>query len=46
VIKIRKEYRFSKVKSHVIFFRKTKYNEIEAVRVLHQRMNIEEQLND
>lgn len=41
---IRKFYRFSKIKSHVIFFKTTKNNEIEVVRVLHERMNIENRL--
>ena len=39
--KIRKSYRNSKVKSHLIFFKKDKTNEIEIVRVLHERMDIE-----
>ncbi len=42
--KIRKSYRYSKVKSHLIFFKKDKTNEIEVVRVLHERMNIENRL--
>jgi toxin ParE1/3/4 len=42
--KIRKSYRFSKVKSHLIFFKKDKTNKIEVVRVLHERMNIENRL--
>ena len=42
--KIRKSYRYSKVKSHLIFFKKDKANEIEVVRVLHERMNIENRL--
>lgn len=37
---IRKSYRYSKVKSHLIFFNKDKINEIEVVRVLHERMDI------
>ena len=39
--KIRKSYKCSKVKSHLIFFKKDKMNEIEVVRVLHERMDIE-----
>jgi len=39
--KIRKSYKYSKVKSHLIFFKKDKTNEIEVVRVLHERMDIE-----
>jgi toxin ParE1/3/4 len=42
--KIRKSYRYSKVRSHLIFFKKDKRNEIEVVRVLHERMNIENRL--
>lgn len=42
--KIRKSYRFSKVKSHLIFFKKDKNNEIEVVRVLHERMDIASRL--
>ncbi|MBQ0908331.1 type II toxin-antitoxin system RelE/ParE family toxin [Flavobacterium sp. F-328] len=41
---IRKSYRYSKVKSHLIFFKKDKANEIEVVRILHERMNIENRL--
>ncbi|PJJ07558.1 toxin ParE1/3/4 [Flavobacterium sp. 1] len=42
--KVRKSYRYSKVKSHLIFFKKDKTNEIEVVRVLHERMDIENRL--
>jgi toxin ParE1/3/4 len=42
--KIRKLYSYSKVKSHLIFFKKNKANEIEVVRVLHERMDIENRL--
>jgi toxin ParE1/3/4 len=42
--KIRKSYRYLKVKSHLIFFKKDKTNEIEVVRVLHERMDIENRL--
>lgn len=44
--KIRKAYRFSKVKSHLVFFKKNKYNEIEVIRVLHERMDIENRLKE
>lgn len=43
---IRKSYRCSKVKSHVVFFKKNKYKEIEVIRVLHERMDIESRLNE
>jgi toxin ParE1/3/4 len=42
--KIRKSYRYSKVKSHLILFKKDKANEIEVVRILHERMDIENRL--
>ena len=42
--KIRKSYKYSKVKSHLIFFKKDKTNEIEVVRILHERMDIENRL--
>ncbi|QZK90559.1 type II toxin-antitoxin system RelE/ParE family toxin [Flavobacterium sp. CHNK8] len=42
--KIRKSYKYSKVKSHLILFKKDKTNEIEVVRVLHERMDIENRL--
>ena len=44
--KIRKSYKYSKVKSHLIFFKKDKTNEIEVVRVLHERMDIESRLTE
>jgi toxin ParE1/3/4 len=44
--KIRKSYKYSKIKSHLIFFKKNKSNEIEVVRVLHERMDIENRLNE
>lgn len=43
---IRKNYRCSKVKSHLVFFRKAKENEIEIIRILHERMDIENQLSE
>ena len=42
---IRKNYRYSKVKSHLIFYRTTE-KQIEIIRVLHERMDIENRLND
>jgi toxin ParE1/3/4 len=44
--KIRKSYKYSKVKAHLIFFKKNKTNEIEIVRVLHERMEIENRLSE
>ncbi|WP_369331483.1 type II toxin-antitoxin system RelE/ParE family toxin [Danxiaibacter flavus] len=44
---IRKNYRCSQVKSHLIFYRIVdKQNDIEVIRVLHQRMDIENRLNE
>jgi toxin ParE1/3/4 len=43
---IRKGYRVSKVKSHLIFYRISGENIIEVIRVLHERMDIEKRLND
>ena len=42
----RENYRYLKVKSHLIFFRKIKNNKIEVVRVLHQKMNVNKRLAD
>lgn len=44
---IRKAYFRSKIKSHFIFYRIDKKNAIlEIMRILHQRMDIENRLND
>ena len=43
---IRKGYRCSKVKSHLIFYKKSKKNIVEIIRILHQRMDIENHLNE
>jgi toxin ParE1/3/4 len=42
---VRKGYRGSKVKSHLIFYRVNK-NLIEIIRILHERMDIESMLSD
>ncbi len=42
---IRKGYRAAKVKSHLIFY-KISNDVIEIVRILHERMDIENRLND
>ena len=42
---VRKGYRASKVKSHLIFYRVSN-NTIEVIRILHERMDIENRLND
>jgi toxin ParE1/3/4 len=44
---IRKNYRCSKVKSHLIFYRfQENQQTIEIIRVLHQRMDIENRLSE
>jgi toxin ParE1/3/4 len=42
---VRKGYRASKVKSHLIFYKIVK-DTIEIIRILHERMDIENRLND
>lgn len=42
---VRKGYRASKVKSHLIFYR-IQNNTVEVIRILHERMDIENRLND
>jgi toxin ParE1/3/4 len=42
---IRKGYRSSKVKSHLIFYRILNNATVEVIRILHERMDIENQLN-
>ncbi len=41
---IRKGYRCSNVKSHLIFYKKDKNENIEIIRVLHEQMDIKNQL--
>ncbi|HEX6280109.1 MAG TPA: type II toxin-antitoxin system RelE/ParE family toxin [Pyrinomonadaceae bacterium] len=43
---VRKGYRVTKVKSHLIFFRRTSKGEVEVVRVLHERMDIANRLSE
>jgi toxin ParE1/3/4 len=42
---VRKGYRASKVKSHFTFYRIVN-NTVEVIRILHERMDIENRLND
>ncbi len=42
---VRKGYRASKVKSHLIFYR-IQNNTLEVIRILHERMDIENRLID
>ena len=43
---IRENYKFSKVKSHLVFYKKTENTEMEVVRILHERMDIKNRIND
>ena len=43
---VRKNYRCCKVKSHLIFYRQSEANIVEIIRILHQNMDIEEQLKN
>ncbi len=43
---IRAGYKISKVKSHLIFFKRTDDNIIEIIRILHQNMDIENRLTE
>lgn len=40
------KYRRSRVKSHFIYYRETSTSEIEVIRILHQKMDIENRLSD
>lgn len=40
----RKNYRVTKIKSHLIFYRKAENDIVEIVRILHQRMDIKKRL--
>lgn len=42
---IKKGYRTSIVKSHIIFYRKSRKNVVEIIRVLHQKMDIENRID-
>ncbi len=43
---VRKGFRASKVKSHLIFHKISGTDKIEIVRILHEQMDIENRLND
>lgn len=44
---IRKKYRCTKVKSHLIFYKYMKAeHKVEIIRILHQSMDVEERMND
>jgi toxin ParE1/3/4 len=42
----RKGYRYSKVKSHLIFLRQMNSTEIEVVRILHEKMDIRNRMKE
>ena len=43
---IRKGYKSSKVKSHLIFYKVNADNIVEVIRILHQQMDIENRLKE
>ena len=43
---VRKNYKYSKVKSHLVFYKKTLNTEMEVVRILHEKMDIKNRIND
>ena len=43
---VRENYKFSKVKSHLVFYKKIENSEMEVVRILHERMDIKNRIND
>ncbi len=43
---IKKGYRASSVKSHIIFYKKSSRNIVEIIRVLHQKMDIENRIDE
>lgn len=43
---LRKGYFKTKVKSHIIFYKKTQKDTIEIIRVLHQMMDIDNKLSE
>ena len=43
---VKKGYRSTIVKSHIIFYKKSRRNIVEILRVLHQKMDIENRINE
>lgn len=43
---VKKDYKCSKVKSHIIFYRTTKTQQIEIVRIIHQMMDIPNRIKE
>jgi len=43
---IKAGYRASIIKSHLIFYRRSQANQVEIIRILHQRMDLESRINE
>lgn len=43
---VKKNYKYSKVKSHLMFYKKTENTVMEVVRILHERMDIRNRIID
>ncbi len=43
---LRKGYCSTRVKSHIIFYKKSPINTVEIIRILHQKMDVESRMND
>lgn len=43
---IKKGYRATLVKSHIIFYKKSRRNVVEIIRVLHQKMDVENRIDE
>ena len=43
---VRKDYRYSKVKSHLVFCKRIENTDMEVVRILHEKMDIKNRIND
>ena len=43
---IKKGYRASIVKSHIIFYKKSRKNIVEIIRIIHQKMDIENRIDE
>lgn len=42
----RENYRFSKVQSHLVFYKKIENKEMEVVRILHERMDLKNRISE
>jgi toxin ParE1/3/4 len=42
---VRKNYKYSKVKSHMVFYKKAENTKMEIVRILHEKMDIKNRIN-